>query len=107
MVEGCVAGRLQQVGVQANPMGVEEPVFTFPRENGTLRRLTEVGVRLRGADPFGGAVLVRPKVGDGAGEPPSEFPTLYALMFCLYPCSHVITPVCGSPRSIPILRLRL
>jgi hypothetical protein len=59
------------------------PVFTFPREDGTLRPLYEVGV----VDPDDSRrrqYFVRPRIGaNNAVEPPSEFLTLWALMFCL------------------------
>ena len=61
-----------------------EQAYSFPREDGTLRPLWEVGERdWERADRPLGKFVVRPGVGDGRGSLPSEFLTLYALLFCL------------------------
>jgi hypothetical protein len=60
-----------------------EPIFTFPREDGTLRPLYEIGVPYPD-DNRRRQYSVRPAIGTNRDvEPPSEFLTLYALMFCL------------------------
>jgi hypothetical protein len=76
---------LEQDGVAPGltPEAEGEPIFTFPREDRTLRSLYDVAVR----DPDDDRrrqFFVRPVIGTNRGvEPPSRFLTLYALMFCL------------------------
>ena len=70
--------------LSAKPSLTPEPVFTFPREDGTLRTLDEIGVlerdRNRLLDNY---YIVRPKVGTEAIGPPTAIMTLWALLFCL------------------------
>jgi YaaC-like Protein len=73
---------LTQDGTRVDVLGSEDRVFTFPGEDGLLRPLHEVGVRARNDEPYGD-FLVRPKIGTDAIGPPSEFLTLWALLFCL------------------------
>ncbi len=56
--------------------------YRFVREDGSVRPLSEVGE----AGPDSGLsrrYVVRPRVGGAAVGPPSEFLTLWALLFCL------------------------
>jgi hypothetical protein len=74
---------MQQSGTRRNPLGGEEPVYRFPREDGTLRTLYDVGSTPYYLEHDFKTYVVRPKVGTGTSEPPSEFLTLWALLFCL------------------------
>jgi hypothetical protein len=76
---------LRQEGAEPNLLGGPPlPVFVFPREDGSLRPLDEIGV----VDTRQGASAsvtyqVRPRIGSGELEPPSLFLTFWALLFCL------------------------
>jgi hypothetical protein len=72
-----------QDGTRETVFGGEEPVFKFLREDGSPRPLHEVGVRPYYSDDSFGNLVVRPKVGTDPIGPPSEFLTLWALLFCL------------------------
>jgi hypothetical protein len=75
--------RIAQGGTRYSAFGTEDPVYTFPRQDGSLRPLHEVGIRpFYVEDTFGGLVI-RPLVGTEPIGPPSEFLTLWALLFCL------------------------
>jgi hypothetical protein len=76
---------IEEDGARPNPLtGLRQPIFRFPRADGTLRSLLEVGVRDPGAGQRSLDYLVRPAIGsDTRREPPSEFLTLWALLFCL------------------------
>lgn len=74
---------IEQDGTRMGPFGLPEPVFRFVDETGSVRLLTDVGVRQFGSTSLSGHLVVRPRVGDAATPPPSEFLTLWALLFCL------------------------
>jgi hypothetical protein len=77
---------IERDGSLTGIFGEEQPVFRFVREDGTLRRLDEVGSPDRldeRSSLVAAARIVRPKVGVEAIGPPSEFLTLWALLFCL------------------------
>jgi hypothetical protein len=74
---------IEQSGTRTNVFGSEEPVFRFPNEDGSLRPLHEVGSRPSYGDERLNDYVLRPKVGSGTSRPPSEFLTLWALLFCL------------------------
>jgi hypothetical protein len=74
---------LVQEGARPGLFGGDDPVFKFPREDESLRPLHEVGIRPYYSDDHFGDLVVRAKIGDGDNEPPSEFLTYWALMFCL------------------------
>jgi hypothetical protein len=74
---------IEQSGTRRNVFGSEEPVYRFPREDGTLRPLHDVGARPFFLEDAFNTYVVRPKVGSGTAEPPSEFLTHWALLFCL------------------------
>lgn len=71
-----------QDGVRADVLG-EQPVYKFPREDGSLRTLSEVGTKPFYAERSSGMYIVRPKIGTDPIEPPSQFLTLWALLFGL------------------------
>ncbi len=72
-----------QDGSRVHVFGGEQPVFKFGREDGTPRPLHEIGTLMPDAVSSFGDRVVRPKVGHDAVGPPSEYLTLYALLFCL------------------------
>jgi hypothetical protein len=74
---------MEQAGIRANVFGGEEPVYRFPREDGSLRPLHEVGERPFYAEGLSSDLVVRPRIGTGTDAPPSEFLTLWALLWCL------------------------
>lgn len=74
---------IEQDGSRPNPLGADEPVFKFVDEGGDLRPLSKVGVRPFWSQGVGSNFMVRPRVGEEAIPPPSEFLTLWALLFCL------------------------
>jgi hypothetical protein len=76
-------GRVVQDGARPSVFGGDDLVYAFPREDGTLRPLHEVGSRPFYAEGPGGYFVVRPRVGTANIGPPSEFLTLWALLFCL------------------------
>jgi hypothetical protein len=73
---------IELVETRRNPLGLPQPIYRFVTGEGALRGLPEVGVR-----PFYGQGLfdyiIRPRVGSRSIGPPSEFLTLWALLFCL------------------------
>jgi hypothetical protein len=72
-----------QDGSRQNVFGGNEPLFRFEREDGTVRPVHEIGTLMPNAESSLGDRIVRPKIGDEAVGPPTEFLTLYALLFCL------------------------
>lgn len=63
----------------------EERVYRFPREDGSLRPLWQIGDRRdwEPGDPVRNMFVVRPGIGENAASLPSEFLTMWALLFCL------------------------
>lgn len=61
-----------------------EAILSWPRDDGTLRTLSDIG----DARPFAGqrSWAVRPRIGTGDGPPPSQLMTMWAL---LYGLSHL------------------
>lgn len=76
------AAGIEQDGTRANVFGGEEPIYRFPDENGNSRQVHDVGAQPYYSERLGGDVVLRPKIGEGT-EMPSEFLTLWALLFCL------------------------
>jgi hypothetical protein len=76
-------GQIVQDGTRPSVFGGDDPVYTFPRDDGTLRSLYEVGRQPYYAQRPGAEYLVRPLVGTELVGPPSEFLTMWALLFCL------------------------
>lgn len=75
--------RIEQDGTSPNLLGGEDPIYTFPTEDGNLRPLNDVAIiPFYAARPLGDRVI-RPRVGGDVVEPPSEFLALWALLFCL------------------------
>jgi hypothetical protein len=74
---------IEQDGVRASLFGGDDPLFRFVGEDGAARKLHEVGLVPYWAEGPFGDLLVRPKVGTESIGPPSEFLTMYALLFCL------------------------
>lgn len=72
-----------QDGTRPRIFGGNEPLFRFDHDDGTPRPLYEVGSLMPDAPDSFSDRVVRPKVGDAVIGPPSEFLTLYALLFCL------------------------
>ena len=70
-------------GTRRSILGFDEPLFRIEHEDGTARDPIEVGTLVPGAESSFGNRVVRPKVGEEAVGPPSEFLTLYTLLFCL------------------------
>jgi hypothetical protein len=64
-------------------LGWEEPLFRIEHEDGKPQQPIEVGALMPDATSSFGSRVVRPKVGEEAVGPPSEFLTLYTLLFCL------------------------
>jgi hypothetical protein len=61
-----------------------ETVLRFPRPEGGLRPLSEVGDTVRGASAGPPShYVVRPRLGSGDGPPPSQLLTLWSLVFGL------------------------
>jgi hypothetical protein len=88
---------IEQDGTQPDPLGDEEPVFKFVGEDGNPRLLSRVGSRPHDDPRSFTKFVVRPKVGEAAIGPPSEFLVSWALLFCLselaryYPDAWVLT----------------
>jgi hypothetical protein len=74
---------IEQDGTRTRSFGPPETVFRFADEDGSLRSLTNVGVRPFWSEGVSGGFVVRPRVGEAAIPPASEFLTLWALLFCL------------------------
>lgn len=74
---------IEQDDTRTRPFGPPEPVFRFVDDDGSLRSLAAVGVRPFWSEGVFGDFVVRPRVGDAVTAPPSEFLTLWALLFCL------------------------
>jgi hypothetical protein len=74
---------IEQDGTQPDMFGGEDPVYRFSRGDGSFKPLHEIGARPvedgRSLDRF----VVRPKIGTESIGPPSEFLTLWPLLFCL------------------------
>jgi hypothetical protein len=75
--------RMEQAGTRANVFGGVEPVYRFPREDGSPRPLHEVGERPFYAEGLSSDLVVRPRIGTGTDARLSEFLTLWALLWCL------------------------
>jgi hypothetical protein len=84
MIYPTMAG-IEQDGSRPSVFGLgEEPIYRFRREDGVLRPIHEVAERPFYAEDFlSSSLVVRPRVGTGAAGPPSDFLTLYALVWCL------------------------
>lgn len=74
---------IQQDGTRTNAFGRQDPLYAFIGNDGRPVPLYEVGEQARGSWVLSGGLMVRPRVGDVAIGPPSEFLTLWALLFCL------------------------
>jgi hypothetical protein len=70
-------------GSRQSVFGGDEPLFRFNNADGTPRPVYEVGTLTPLAESSLGNRVVRPKVGNAPVGPPSEFLTLYALLYCL------------------------
>jgi hypothetical protein len=70
-------------GNRRNVFGWDEPLFRIEHEDRTPQQPLEVGPLMPNATSSFGNRVVRPKVGEEAVGPPSEFLTLYTLLFCL------------------------
>jgi len=74
---------IQQDGTRTNVFGGHDPLYTFIGDDGRPVPLYEIGERAPGSRVLSGDLIVRPHVGDMAIGPPSDFLTLWALLFCL------------------------
>jgi hypothetical protein len=74
---------IEQDHTRTRPFGPPEPVFRFVDADGDLRSLADVGIRPFSSGGVSGDFVVRPRIGDAATAPPSEFLTLWALLSCL------------------------
>ena len=77
------AAGIEQDGTRQAVFAGDQPLYRFLDADGRPKPLHEVGIRPYYAPLFGGDVLLRPRLGDEAIGPPSEFLTLWALLFCL------------------------
>jgi hypothetical protein len=77
------AGGMEQHGTTTNLFGGDEPTYRFLDEQGRARPIHEIGVKPYWSEQrLGSDLMLRPKVGEGM-KMPSEFLTLWALLFCL------------------------
>jgi hypothetical protein len=77
---------IEQHGTETDSaFGREVPLYRFLDDAGNVRPIVDVGIRPYYAEePFTRSPrLIRPKVGEAPIGPPSEFLTLWALLFCL------------------------
>jgi hypothetical protein len=74
---------IEQAGTRRNVLGLEEPIYRFVQSDGSLRPIHEVGLRPFYSDLLSTDYLIRPRVGTEPIGPPSEFLSLWALLFCL------------------------
>jgi hypothetical protein len=75
---------IEQDGTQSSPFGGDDdPIFRFLGEDGHPKPLHRIGARPLDDPHTFKKFVVRPKIGADAVEPPSEFLTLWALLFCL------------------------
>jgi hypothetical protein len=71
---------IEESGTQTDVLGGTQQIVSFRNDDGGPRPLHDVGRREGGLQ---GKFIVRPKVGTEAVGPPSEYLTLWALLFCL------------------------
>ncbi len=77
------AAGYQQVGARVDPLGGVSAVVSFPRADGTLRPMSDVGDPLSEGGALPRYYALRPRLGSGDGEPPSQLMTLWGLLFGL------------------------